>query len=141
MGKLDYMNKSFISILKYGLKGGVMAAILNLIIFELAFRVFDVGFNVVLGGVPSVVAEWNVIVASIIPSLVASVIYFLLVKKTSKPDKIFRILAVVFLLFSFGGPFTMASALSDKLVLGLMHIVAAFEITKSLTHDSKRSLV
>jgi len=135
------MNTSFLRILKFGVKGGVMAAVINLVIFEIALRGFGLDFSVMMGGVPSNVAEVQVIFSSLMPSFIASVLYFILVKKTQNPDKIFRVMATAFLVASFYGPFVWASVLADKLVLGLMHVVAAFEITKSLTRDSKKSLL
>lgn len=115
-----------------------MAAILNLVVFELASRVFGQELSVVMNGEPSRVMEWNVIVASLIPSLIASVIYFFLTRKTQNHDKIFKIIALAGFLFSLGGPISSGVEISTKLLLSLMHLIAAFEITKSLIWDSKR---
>jgi len=129
---------SFKHILKYGVKGGVMAAVLNLIIFEIALRLFGLDFSVAVGGEASGVNELNVILASFLPALVAAVLYFGLDRTTAKPDRYFRVIAAVVLVASLYLPFNAAEATTTALALSLMHIVAAFEITKALTHDSAK---
>lgn len=68
-----------------------------------------------------------VIISSILPSLIASLVFFLLEKFTKNGFKVFRIIALVLVVLSFINPFmgipnvTVAYAV----VLNLMHVVVA----------------
>lgn len=68
-----------------------------------------------------------VIISSILPSLIASLVFFLLEKFTKNGFKVFRIIALVLVVLSFINPFmgipnvTVAYAV----VLNLMHLVVA----------------
>lgn len=68
-----------------------------------------------------------IIISSILPSLIASLVFFLLEKFTKNGFKVFRIIALVLVVLSFINPFmgipnvTVAYAV----VLNLMHVVVA----------------
>lgn len=125
------MSASFISLLKAGLRGGAIAAVINLILFEFASRVFGLEFNVVMAGKPDKVFELPVIMASIVPSAVASVLFYLLVKKTGQPVRIFKAVAMTVMLLSLLSP-AMSAESPDMFVLVAMHIIVAYLVVSSL---------
>lgn len=92
---MENQTPTFVQSLKAGAITGVASAVLNII------------WNMVaqsLGSVPPPDFTMAVIMASIVPLLLGSVVYFLLVKYTAKGKLIFWIVGGAFLLFSFGGP-------------------------------------
>lgn len=78
-----------------------------------------------------------VIIASLLPAFVAAGLLWLLGRFTAQPYTIFRIVAVVGLVLSFG-PFA-ASLFSAQqiVVLGLMHVVAAITIAGALDQRTR----
>lgn len=75
-----------------------------------------------------------VLVSSIVPAVVATGVFWLLVRFTTSPKKIFLAIAVVLLVASFVTPFSLPGAPVGMIVaLELMHIVAAFAICFGLT--------
>lgn len=74
-----------------------------------------------------------VLVATIVPTIGAVVLLALLNRFTARPRRIFRIIAVVALLLSLGGPLSVGAPLSVTLTLVAMHILTAAIITGVLT--------
>ncbi len=107
-----------------GLVGGVIATLVNVIIYYI-FQNLNGGPLIVQGAPLLLVA---VLLSSLIPGLAASGIYWALARFTSKPARWFSILAVVFLVFSAFGPLTQSSGL-ELWALELMHVGAAVPIT------------
>lgn len=66
-----------------------------------------------------------VVISSIVPSMLASLVFFLLTKYTAKGFAIFRIISLVLLIVSFINPFVAIKGvtLGYALVLNLMHVV------------------
>jgi len=83
-----------------------------------------------------------IIISSILPSLIASLVFFLLEKFTKNGFKIFRIIALVLMVLSFINPFmgipnvTVAYAL----VLNLMHVVVAGAVLYFLGKAVKKQI-
>lgn len=71
-----------------------------------------------------------VIIATIIPTVVATILFGILGRFLSNPVRVFVIISVVVLVASFAMPFTLpaAVALSTKIALNVMHVVAAVVI-------------
>jgi hypothetical protein len=71
--------------------------------------------------------------ATAIPAVGATVIYILLNWMTRFAAPLFWILALVFLIFSYGGPHGLPVDDTTKIALGVLHTVAALTITGILT--------
>lgn len=71
--------------------------------------------------------------ATIPPAIGATVLLALLGRFTRRPFLIFQIIALVFLLLSFGGPLSLPVSGTVKVVLGIMHTVAASAIVGVLS--------
>lgn len=71
-----------------------------------------------------------VILASILPTFIAAIVFFLLEKYSKNGFKIFSILAIILLLLSFSNPFVAIPnvTIGYGLVLCLMHVVVAVSI-------------
>ena len=68
-----------------------------------------------------------VIISSIMPTLVASIVFFLIEKYSNNGFKIFRIVSIVLLVLSFMNPFMGIKevTMGYALVLNVMHVVVA----------------
>lgn len=67
-----------------------------------------------------------VILSSILPSIIAGLVMGLINKFSSKPKKIFNIVATILLILSFGNPFMIPEVpMAMVVVLNLMHVVVA----------------
>jgi len=71
--------------------------------------------------------------ATIPPAIGATILLAILGRFTRRPFLIFQIIAAVFLLLSFGGPLSLPVSGVVKMVLGLIHIVAAGTIVGVLS--------
>jgi hypothetical protein len=80
-----------------------------------------------------------VIFASVIPSLIGAGVLYVLGRFTTRPITIFRVLAVVITILSFGGPLQLGISTAEVIVLELMHLVAAVVITYLLTTRARAS--
>jgi hypothetical protein len=71
-----------------------------------------------------------VVIATLIPGIIATILCGLLIRFTRRPATIFLSVSVTALILSFGGPFDLPSATSQtKILLSSMHIIAAGIIT------------
>jgi hypothetical protein len=75
----------------------------------------------------------NVVIASVVPAIAATVFLAILGKFAPRPILVFRIISVVFLLVSFGGPLSLPVDISTKVALSVMHVVAGAVIVGMLT--------
>jgi len=71
--------------------------------------------------------------ATIPPAIGATILLAILGRFTRRPFLIFQIVAAVFLLLSFGGPLSLPVSGLVKLVLAIMHVVAASAIVGVLS--------
>jgi hypothetical protein len=126
---------SFGRLLWVGPLAGVVAAIGNLIVFFIAKGV-GVPFIMPLSGpesTPEPLPFFAVIMASVVPAIAAAIFLAILAKFTARAALIFTIVSVLFLLVSFGGPFSLPVDLATQVALSLMHIVAGVAIVGILT--------
>ena len=122
--------------LKRALLGGGLAVAGNLLVYAIAR--FAAGQALLMPPTPVVPesAPLNVIavvLASLIPALVAGVVYWLLSKFTRNGRRSFLILSVFIFLLSLAGPLTLPVTFATQLTLNLMHIVAGAAIVGALT--------
>jgi Family of unknown function (DUF6069) len=115
------------SILKAAPLAGLIAAAVNAVLYFIgdATGLMDktVGIATPEGVQP--ITLMPVIMASIVPSIVAGILLALLNRFTANPLRIFGILAAVFLLLSLTGPFTSIPGIPTGMALLLcgMHVV------------------
>jgi hypothetical protein len=67
-----------------------------------------------------------IVMATLIPGVVATILFGLLIRFTRRPATIFLSVSVTAIILSFGGPFGLPSATSQsKILLSSMHVIAA----------------
>lgn len=71
-----------------------------------------------------------VIISSILPTIIASLVYFLIEKFSENGFKVFTLISVVLLILSFASPFMAVDnmPIGFGIVLNLMHIVVATNV-------------
>ncbi len=124
-----------------GLWAAVTASVINAILFFIYHAtglITDTVF--VQPGKPMDVIP--VIITSIIPTLIASMVFFLLEKYTQKGFKIFTIVSVVILILSFLNPFLGIPGVPIPYALALitMHFVVAGSILYFINKSKQNSL-
>ena len=73
------------------------------------------------------------ILAILIAGLLASIIFGLLLRFARKPATVFLSVSVTALILSFGGPFGLpAATMQTKILLSIMHVIAAGIITAGI---------
>jgi len=112
------------SSLKAGLMAAIAAAIINVILFFI-FHALGVIKDDILVQPDQPLTFIPVIITSILPTLIASLVFFLIEKYSRNGFKSFRIVAIVLLLLSFMNPFMGIEGVTIgyALALNLMHIV------------------
>ncbi len=128
------MKVSFDKLVLAGIIGGLVAAVINTIIYFVAQN-FNGGPLLVTFPQtiePQPLPLFFVIIFSVVPGLVAGLIYAFLSRLTSKSRLIFLIIAAfVFIGFIFG-PLTAASTFVVLWALELMHVGAAIPILTAI---------
>jgi hypothetical protein len=121
----------------------ITAALANLIIYWIATGPMDMSLDIVLPGSTDLqpLAVGMIILNSVIPALIATGVFALLVRFTRRPVPIFLAIATVVLLLSLGAPLSLPArvAMTTKLVLELMHVVVAGISVWMLTQLSRES--
>jgi hypothetical protein len=112
------------SSLKAGLMAAIAAAIINVILFFI-FHALGVITDDILVQPDQPLTFIPVIISSILPTLFASFVFFLIEKYSRNGFKSFRVVAIVLLLLSFMNPFMGIKGITIEyaLALNLMHIV------------------
>lgn len=126
------------SILVNGIIGGVVASILNVVIYYIS-RALDVSFILpprVEGELPLDLHPFGIIFASMVPAIGALLLLMLLDKTTRKPFPILIIISVIVLAISVY-PLTLDLTTASRISMGLMHIVAAVSILWALRTSYK----
>jgi hypothetical protein len=83
-----------------------------------------------------------IIISSIVPTLIATLVFFLLEKFTKNGFKIFRIISIILLVLSFVNPFMgiQGVTIGYAIVLNIMHVVVVaallYFISKSVKKNS-----
>ncbi|MDZ7879700.1 MAG: DUF6069 family protein [Saprospiraceae bacterium] len=116
------------SALKYTLGAGVVSAFINTIIFTAA-RLPAAELVVERGTQTEQIGFSQIIVASILPALIAGVVFAIIAKYLPKPFLYFNIIAALVFILAFFSPLNLANA-SNKtvIVLEIMHIVVGSAI-------------
>lgn len=121
--------------IKVYLIGGLIAGILAAIVNNLYSYLYTAFTGV---SVPEVINFGSVTGASILPAMVASLIYFALSRISGRATLIFAVIGVVFTLLSFGGPLQDQlpdGSLAPEGFAGLtlpMHIISATVVLYTL---------
>lgn len=118
---------------KKSLYAGLMASGASVIINSLLFFIFQ-AFGILTNDVyvqpnqPLTIVP--VIISSILPTIIASLVYFLIEKFSENGFKFFTIISIVLLVFSFASPFmaVVNMPIGFGIVLNLMHIVVATNV-------------
>ena len=110
--------------LKAGLMAAIAAAIINVLLFFI-FHALGVITDDILIQPNQPLTFIPVIISSILPTLFASFVFFLIEKYSRNGFKSFRVVAIVLLLLSFMNPFMGIEGITIgyALALNLMHIV------------------
>ncbi len=121
---------SFGKVVLSGIIGGVIAAIINVIIYFIAQKLNGGPLLVTLPKTiePQPLPIFAVIIFSIVPGLVAGLIYGFLNRFINKARLVFLIIAVLVFAGFFFGPLTAASTFVVLYALELMHLGAAIPI-------------
>ncbi|MFN7119783.1 MAG: DUF6069 family protein [Saprospiraceae bacterium] len=117
-----------------GLRGIGIAVVINVILLLIfnATNIIPKDFIVPQANQPITILP--VIMATIIPLSIATLLYALLARFTKNPNRIFWIIAIGMLIFTLYPPFTIPNVpLSMAIGLNVMHVVAALSIAWSLT--------
>jgi hypothetical protein len=110
------------------------------VIWAIARFVLGLELLMQMGGPEGPIAPLSavpVVIASVIPALAAGAFLWGLNRFTRRPYTIFLAIAVVFLLFSFGGPLSLPVDTAMKVALNSMHVGAAIAIVWSLVTQTR----
>lgn len=117
-----------------GLIGGAIGAVINLVIYAIVINLAGPLMVVPQPGMALQPIPWfMVIVASVVPGLVAGLVLGGLQRLSASGTRIFLIIAGAFTLFSMIGPFVQAEGVVTISTLVVMHLVAAGAIVWALT--------
>ena len=107
-----------------GLLAASGASVVNIILFY-TFKAAGVIVDSIFIQPDTPLTVVPIIISSVIPTIIASLVFFLLEKYTKNGFKIFRILSIILLLLSFANPFLGIPdvTISYGIALNLMHIV------------------
>lgn len=121
-------------ILTTGLMATLGGIILNVVFLYLAHTVFDIWPRVTMGQSTELVTLGyaQVVIATLVPGLVATLLYWVLVRFTAWPNILFGLLSFVVLVLSFFGPFMLEIPGAEQLVLVILHVLPALAITPTL---------
>lgn len=120
--------------------GAIVAAILNVAVFGVAASIVGPLSGKFDPNAPATaLPAFQVVVASIVPAIAATLFTMLLNTFTSKPSRILVFVAAGFTLLSMGGPMSIAEASgATKMALALMHVIAGAAITFGILRLGKR---
>jgi hypothetical protein len=112
-----------------GLMAAGTALIINVILFYIFHSAGIIRDDVFIDGKQPLTIV-PVILSSIIPSLIAVIVFFFMEKFTNNGYVIFSVVAVILLLLSFLSPFMNIKGISIGygIILNLMHVVVALSV-------------
>ncbi|UTF55776.1 DUF6069 family protein [Natronosalvus rutilus] len=133
---------SLIRIAVYGLLTIILTSLVNGLIRVLAVIVFDV---------PNVFALWwePVLIASTVGAIGATLVYGVLTRLSSRPNRTFTIISIIVLVLSFAGPVNAYLSPPPDLTdapwtvfatLVVMHVAAAATIISVLTRTTNQEV-
>jgi hypothetical protein len=107
-----------------GLMAAVAATVVNAILF-LVFRAAGIIVDTIFIQPDQPMTIVPIIISSIVPTLIATLVFFLLEKFTKNGFKIFRIIALVLMLITFINPFMgiQGVTMGYAIALNIMHVV------------------
>ena len=116
-----------------GLLGALVAATVNVVVYLVAVAAGAMERDVVVNGQMPITLSM-VATMSVFGAFAATLVYALVGRFARRPVLVFRIVAALALLLSFGGPFSIAGAPAAMIAtLLLMHVIAATVIVGLLT--------
>ncbi len=125
------MNLSLASVLRAAALSVPVSVIGNVVLW-FAGGAIGADWTAPPGGAVQTVTIGPVVVASILPNLIAGFVYFGMSRTLGeRTPRVFVIASVILCLLSMGGPAAAPQALTGVL-LGLMHVVSALAITVPL---------
>jgi hypothetical protein len=108
-----------------GAKAIVVAVVVNAVLFLIFHQAGVISDAIMLPNEGGPITLMHIVFSSIMPLVVATLLYLLLARFTNKATRIFRIVAIAFLVLSFITPFNIPGiTIGMVLVLNLMHLVA-----------------
>ena len=122
------------------LMAGAVSAAANFMLYLITTTALGTAIEVQMGGAQSPVTPLGaapVIIMSALPALLAAGLLWLLNRFITRPFFVFQVIAVVVALISLGGPLMLQVGLASKIVLSLMHIVAAVAIVLVLRQRAR----
>ena len=127
-------------LLGYGAVAGVVAAVLNAVVYLVASALGAIPSDVEVGNTGGPLPLGAVVVFSFVPAILAAGLLALLGRWIRRPIRVFVVLAVVVFVLSLYTPFSIPGApVAMILALELMHLVAAVVIVGVLTRMGRRS--
>jgi hypothetical protein len=133
---------NFIQSIKAGAFAALVAAGINAVLFFL-FHTMGIITDTIFIQPNTPLTVVPVLISSIVPSLIASMVFFLFEKYSKNGFHSFRILAIILLVFSFINPFMGIQGVTTAyaIVLNLMHVVVVgsllFFIGKAVNSTEK----
>jgi len=127
---------SFSRLLWVGPVAAVVAAMANLSVFIIVKNLLGISLLVPAGPGSTELAPLPaaaVIITSVVPAIGATILLAVLGKFLARPSRTFWIISVILLLISFAAPLGLPIAVATKVILNLMHLVAAIAIVGMLT--------
>ena len=128
-----------------GLWAAIAALVINAILFFI-YHATGVITDTIFVRPNTILTVTPVIISSIIPSLIASMVFFLFEKYTQKGFKIFTIVSIALLILSFLSPFMSIPGVpvAYALALDTMHVVVVasllYFIKKSIKKETKQAI-
>ena len=121
------------SLIRAGFIGLIAAVLGNVILFFVGKAAGALPEDVIIPNANAPLTVGPVIFGTILPAIVATLLFGLLARFTKRPVPIFMVIAIILLVLSFYTPFSIPNAPTGMVViLELMHVVAAVAITYCL---------
>ena len=120
--------------LKYTVGAGIVAAIINAILFAIVGIPADQ--VVERAGTTETIGLMNVVMASIIPAAIAGLIFAVIAKFVPNPFLVFNIIAALVFLYTFFGPLNSIPTASNQtlILLEVMHVVVGVAVMYALNN-------
>ena len=118
------MKQPLFSFIKLGSLAGVVAAVINAALFFVGSYTGAIPSNLIIPNAGQPLTIVPVLVSSFLPAVVAGLLLALLNRFTKRPLRIFTIIALAILAFSFISPFSIPGVpIAMIVILELMHMV------------------
>lgn len=132
------MSITWVSVLKRSFLAGLVATLINVALFYIGSSTGAIPANLIIPSAGQPLTIGPVVFSTLIPALMAGLLLIGLDRLTSRPVRLFNIIAAAVLILSFATPFTLPGApVSMILILELMHIVVAGTIILMVNRFSK----